>query len=280
MNKRKDNLFSKLRANRKGVLDIPLIELIYLIVAVAIILFLVYLAFTFYSFFKEGKEHESTVNNLKVLAGNINSMIKEDEKLVTRTIPYYISGGGMFEGDTSYILVGFNYNSEFTATDCENKKIEPPTLCKGRSCLCIYGDKKDNADFSNNEVPLECEDFNQKIVFLAPFDDKNNLDNFGDNFKGSALSNGPTHYASNYEYLVLYGRGGCATKAVFPSSTPTLREVSTKDTKFNVRTIYLEKYTEGDKNYIFIAKYKEDISDAIYKRKNALESKYGTDKAS
>lgn len=272
MNKRNNNLFSKLDANRKGVLDIPLIELIYLIVAVAIILFLVYLAFTFYSFFKEGKEHESTINNMKVLAGNINNMIKEDEKLVTRTVPYYIS--------KDYVLVGFNNDNKDAYTGCSKEKIERPILCQDEACLCIYKFEEGEM-FEKNPPPLECEVFNQNIVFLAPYNDvnlgkdfwrfwENSVDTEKTNFRGEKYDFEVPHYPMVYGQLVLYGSGCIANYASYARAVGS----------FNVKTIYLEKYTEGNEHYVFIAKYKDDVSDAVYKRRNKLESKYVINKAS
>jgi len=267
MNKRNNNLFSRLNANRKGVLDIPLIELIYLIVAAVIILFLVYLGFSFYSFFKEGKEHESTVNNMKVLAGNINNMIKEDEKLVTKTIPYYISKDS--------VLVGFNNDSKDVYTGCSKEKIERPILCQDKACLCIYKFVRGNM-FEKDPPPLECEDFNQNIIFLSPFNENKIWESYNPDkvhFRGEKYEFQVLHYLMAYGQLVLYGPG-CVTNRNdygIPAG---------KDLYFNVKTIYLEKYTEKGKHYVFIAKYKDEAGDAVYKRRDELESKYGDDKKS
>ena len=259
MKNRNNNLFSKLNRNRKGVLDIPLIELIYLIVAVVIILFLIYLAFSFYSFFKEGKEHESTVNNLKVLSENIRQMVKEDKKLVTRTTPYYISKG--------YVLVGFNNDNKDSYSECSKEIIKRPILCEDNACLCIYQLKEETILFDENPPPLECEVFDKNIIFLAPFnEDKRGSNPDNVHFRGGKYGPTPSFFPMTYGNLVLYGPG-CEMI------------LSTKH-HFNVKTIYLEKYTEGNEHYVFIAKYKDDVSDAVYKRKNKLENKYVINKAS
>jgi hypothetical protein len=233
-------------------------EFIYLIITVGLILFLLYVGYSFFSFFIEGKadreRYESTISNLKALSGNIKNIVKDEKFFDYKITPYYISD--------EFILVGFNYDgnsvTDTVYTPPNLEKIEPPDLCKGKACLCIYKNQRGKS-FSDNGFPLECEDFNQNIVFLAP----------GDKLEGSTISPPKTddHFRGgkytikfddsyinqDYEFLVLYGH--------------------VKGSKaFKVKTLYIEKIEEKDKIYVFIAKYKDDPDDPIYKRKKDLES--------
>ena len=149
-----------------------MVELGYIIISLLILILLIYVGYSFFSFFAEEKEHESTMNNFRVLTSTIkymdNEMNNEDKDYLQKDLSYYIS--------EDYIIVGFNHDdkdTEFKTQDFETFNKARPDYCKESSCLCIYP-KIGEFNFDKSEdfnPPVECEEFNnKKVVFLADYD--------------------------------------------------------------------------------------------------------------
>lgn len=194
-------------------------------------------------FFIGRQDYDSAVNNLEALTLRVKGLVRDSNKITTNTMAYTIPN--------SYILVGFSYDDKGTMkTDCSKENIvnSRARTCSAKSCLCIYqnyyGDDFDN---KGQMAPVKCKPFDEKIVFLAPSDSY---------FMGSSTQWKPSHYQwPSYNYLVLYGECG-ALKTIFGG--------------WGVRQVYIEKYVEGENNFIFIG----DMSDSkILERSNYFKGK-------
>lgn len=225
---------------KKGAVQITLIQVIgavlFVIIAISIIITLAKLSGIFLS----GKDYDSTVKSLNILADKIGDLAK-DKNYASANLLYFL--------DKNYILVGYNYKDASIQMQSCNNEILTETRNKisgicGKACLCIYRDSVGN-DFDANTVPLQCKSFDKNIVFLAPSSQQS--------FCSIETGWNPNAYADyyqpdrKYKFLVLYG--------------------------FNTKELYIDKYESSDGNiFVFLAEYKNE--EPLIQRKKFMEEKY------
>ena len=239
----------KIFKNKKAAIEVSLIELLKIVLEVMVVLFLVYLTLHLSGLFTGKQGYDSTIKSLELLANKVkepvNAAVGGEKKIATQTMVYGITD--------DYVLVGFSYDDKGTIrTECTNENIlnSRPKSCQGKSCLCIYKNSGGKIfDDKKGVLPLRCKIFDEKIVFLGQSPDKN--------FKGAKTQWQPNHYPSaTYNYLVAYGRCG-SNLNLFAAS-------------WGAKTIYIEKYSEEDKLFVFIG----DMSDKnVIERSNYFENK-------
>jgi len=238
---------------KKGAIQISLTELMMALLAVAVILVIFYVGLKIGSMFSANKNHASTMTSFDLLGEKVDEIIN-DKNYANTHLLYYLTEG-------KYILVGFNFQdtTKDMATKGE-KLVETRKLISGicgKACLCIYKDTV-GEDFDENndgpQVPVECKDFNKKIVFLAPSRQKN--------FKG--IETGwhpqdayekeyyPKGKEDKYKFLILEG--------------------------FNTKEIYLDKFeTETGEIFIYMAEYDKKDNE-ILKREEFMVERYDKEK--
>lgn len=230
--------------NKRGTIKITLEELIgaLLFVIVGYLIYIVVVKLT--GIVLPGKSYESTVKSFELLTNRISQLTK-DKNFANTNFLYFI--------DKNFILVGFNYKDpSIVMKSCDgesliNTRKKIGSLCQG-ACLCIYKNtwrKNFDEDLQN---PLECKDFDKNMVFLTPSEQK-------DTFCSTSTGWNPKAYldyyqlGEGYKFLILKG--------------------------FNTKEIYLDKYESSDGNiFIFLAEFKNDMNDPIYKRKLFMEENY------
>ena len=190
--------------------------------------------------FLSGKDYESTIRSFEVLGDRIDSLVK-DKNYANSNLLYFL--------DQNYILIGYNYkdpNKEMEGSIpgelLSEARQKIGSLCKG-ACMCIYKTNQIRPD----STPLQCKSFDKNIVFLAP-SEQNDFSSMESGWNPKAYS-GYYQYGENYKFLILGG--------------------------FNTKEIYLDKYQSPDGNiFVFLAVYKNDPNDPIYKRKHFMEENY------
>ncbi|MBS3101011.1 hypothetical protein J4204_02675 [Candidatus Woesearchaeota archaeon] len=238
-----------LRKNKKGDIEISLTELIGALLF-AVIGFLIFVSIGKLSgIFISGKDYESTIKSFELLGKKIDDLIK-DRNYANANILYFL--------DPQYILVGFNYKDTVIqmrtcdGTICKGEYLKKSrekigSLCNG-ACLCIYKKKTCHSFDDDIQVPLQCKNFDKNVVFLAPSEQKDVFCSVEAGWNPKAY---PDYYQAGggYRFLISYG--------------------------FNTKEIYMDKYQAPDGNvFIFIAEYKNQPEDQIYKRKNFMEEIY------
>jgi len=243
----RNSSFSK----RKAAIDIAPTELLGLVLGVMVVLALFYLGAKFSGILIGKQELDSTINNFNVMVKHANSMLK-DRDFAYRKVTYAI--------DKKFILVGFSYtdNNQIMRSRCSDEAIgqSKPVLCEGKACLCIY-ENTIGSDFDGDKenVPLTCNKFDEKLVFLAPLNF-----NANDGFSGDMNSWSPNYYPeqSSYESLVVYGNG-----------------CNTFGSNFGIKEMYLEKFRQGDNIFIYMAPYSNASDSELQKRMGYMKAKYG-----
>ncbi len=244
MKKPKD-LFSR---RKKGAIEISLTELMGAVLAVIIILVIAYVGFRLAGILFIDKDYDSTITSFEVLGERIDSLI-EDENYANTNLIYFL--------DSDYILVGYNYEDTVEMESCEKglifkdrESLEGTKRRLGgmcdKGCLCIYKDttlKDFDDDYGGPSMALKCKTFDKNVVFLAPTEQ--------DIVCSSETGWHPDYYLSdkNYKFLILEG--------------------------FNTKELYLDKYEDEEGNvFIFMAEYKDDSGDSVYKRREFVEGEY------
>lgn len=243
---RKYRLFYK---NKNGQIKISLTELLGAILAVAFIALIVYVGLRLSGILISSKDYKSSAKSFELLSERIDELI-DDKNYATTNMLYFL--------DPNFILVGFNYKDpSVPIKTCEKGFIfkNPESLVESRkkigslcdgACLCLYKDTTGDDFDGEQQLPLDCKSFDEKVVFLAPADQ--------DVFCGSESGWYPKAYsgyyqAGSYKFLIAYG--------------------------FNTKEIYIDKYKSEDGNiFIFLAEYKDDPNDQAYKRKSFMEERY------
>ena len=223
--------------NKKGDIGISLSELIGALLGVIIISVIFYVGLKLSGIFLSNKDYESTIKSFELLGERVDELVK-DKNYANTNLLYFL--------DKSYILVGFNYKDPSIQIEtCKKDKII--SLCD-KACLCIYKDDSWIGSDFDNSVPLQCKNFDKNIVFLAPSEQKKIFCGIETGWNPNVYSD-YYHTGGGYMFLVLYG--------------------------FDTKEIYLDKYESADGNiFIFLAEYKDDPNDPIYKRKTLIEEKY------
>lgn len=241
-------------SKKKAVIDIAPSTLLGIVLGIVIVFGLLYLGAKLAGIFINKQELDATLNNFNVLVKHTNNLLK-DKDFSSRRFTYSLAN--------NFILVGFSYsdNNEIMRTKCtnENMKQSKPLLCEGFSCLCIYQNTLSNDFDSDGEnKPLQCNRFDEKIVFLAPLNF-----NINDGFGGDRNAWQPSFYSNQngYGYLVVYGNG-----------------CNTFGDNFGIKEIYLEKFKQGENIFIYMVPYSNDTNSEVQKRIKYVQENYRTSK--
>jgi hypothetical protein len=232
-------------SNAKAGIDLAPTSLLGIILGGIILIGLFYLGAKLAGIFISNQEYDSTINNFNVMIKHINNMMNDND-FSFRKFAYNL--------DNNFILVGFSYSDRDGTmhSTCRNENIKQsrPLLCEGYSCLCIYentGFYDFDKDLDNR--PLQCNKFDEKIVFLAPLNLESN-----DGFSGDVSVWQPKYYPDQrYEYLIAYGNG-----------------CNTFGNNFGIKELYLEKFKDGDNIYVYMTEYSEDLNSQVQKRINYI----------
>lgn len=235
--------------NKNGQIKISLTELLGAILAVAFIALIVYVGLRLSGILISSKDYRSSAISFELLGERIDKLI-DGKNYANTNMLYFL--------DPNFILVGFNYKDPsvpiktcekgFIFKDAESlveSRRKIGSLCEG-ACLCLYKDTNGDDFDDEQQLPLDCKSFDENVVFLAPAEQ--------DVFCGSEIGWYPKAYkdyyqTGNYKFLIAYG--------------------------FNTKEIYIDRYKSEDDNvFIFIAEYKDDPNDPIYKRKRFMEERY------
>lgn len=180
-------------------------------------------------------EDEGSLNNFNNLVLEIKKLIRDKDNLDSAVVDFYLKDDA--------IVVGYDHNKDKQRSDCWDEGATKPVDLFGKAGLCLH--LNDNVhDFDDDpRKPVKCEPFDDKIIFLAPYD--------GDDeggFGGSKKSVNVYGKQEDYEDLFLYG-DECDT---------------TYD--LGVTKLYIEKFKKGEEIYIYINEYNEKTEKANRER--------------
>ncbi len=164
---------------------------------------------------------EGSYNNFNGLVMEIKNLIANEDDFASRVREFYLKN--------DLIIVGYNYNKDKQHTDCSDEDAIRPLELLGKPGICLHvEDYWKNFDKDPQE-PLKCTSFDEKLIFLAPYD---NNDEGG--FGGSKVTINAYGKSENYEDLFLYG--------------------SECDSTYDLGStrLYIEKYKKGDEIYIYV----------------------------
>jgi len=235
-----------------------------LVFAAAIILLSVYIIFAFSgAFAAPSAEKQTAINNFKALTNEVQKKLSTSAKLNTSTLDYQIPKG--------FILVGFDkdWHGVFVSNACNGEGIIKPPQCQDKACLCLYEDTIGD-DFEGDSDPdklvVPCETFDGDITISGPADNFYNFyqcegkeisfqeDDYDNDCSNDGAKKIPDltygYGITKYEFLIIYGK--CV------------------DT-WGIKKLYIEKYVEGDKIYLFISAKTPRVEEL---REKQMKSRY------
>ena len=241
--------------NKKGF-QISLTELMMALIAIVVAGLIFFVAGKLIGMFTSQKDFDSTIASFELLGERIDYILN-DKNYANTNLLYYLKED-VYLRDNGYILVGFNFKDSFNQIEtCDDheplteSKKEISSVC-GKSCICIYENtagKDFDKDKNGFQVPIApCISFDKNIVFLAPSQQESFCsiktgwkpqDAYSDYYQGE----------KSYKFLILKG--------------------------FNTKEVYLDKYeSKNGEIFIYMAEYKDDEKDPVYKRKQCVEKMY------
>ncbi|MBI4439379.1 hypothetical protein HY638_00235 [Candidatus Woesearchaeota archaeon] len=231
--------------SKKGF-EISLEMAIKLIMAFAFVLFITYVGMKFGFLFSSQQDNDAAINNFNRLVAEIETLKGEPYAYNTQPLDFFLP-------DT-FILVGFDAKPSGQSqaapiiTQCTKENIEEvrSEICKEKACLCLYKDfggverkgiinVEIGNDFDSNKEkpkPVLCHKFDERIIFLAPYDGEAN--EFG-GWKSPWIPRYPGYSGEKeYEMLVFYG-----SKCTSGSDT-------------GIVSLYIDRYRDGDNEYVYM----------------------------
>jgi len=263
--------------NRKGLLGMSLPELIGLTLGLVIIGLVIapFMGRVLAGFLGEGQDEAGAKANLAALSEQINKLLTDPAHFAARQNFQY----GLQAGD--FILISFNHGEDTARQDCSSEVAKRPAECPTGTCLCLYKDTVDvwgTDDFE--QKPLLCQPFARNIVMLGPGNKEEECvvhtngviePCIANTYTGPAFEardaykpppTMPARYQGTREIADL--RRGWNMGVPVPS--PNHRLLKSQDyesfalygecgsTTWNVQPMYLEKFLDGDKIYVYLAR--------------------------
>ncbi|MEA2036596.1 MAG: hypothetical protein U9O94_03755 [Nanoarchaeota archaeon] len=240
----------------------------YILAAVVIILILV-VAGIFTTLYFSEKNEEFAINNMVALSNKIDTLSRDDTDFsAQRAFPFYLP--------PDFVVVGFNkeWDDKKESDGCGSEQVRKPNFmdgaegrkCEDSACICIFGDNNDDfmdGDEYNVEL-IKCIALSEVDYITTAYLDDNSNYNYPSEIWKNVVGQkiGLPDYsnvAPNFEYSFFYIYGQCDN------------HFWDKDLKS--RKLYIEKFKDEDKTYIFIAPEHEGI--ITQERYNTMYKKYG-----
>jgi hypothetical protein len=259
--------------NRKGIFGMSLPELIGLTLGLVIIGLVIapFMGRALAGFLGEGQDEAGAKANLAALSGQINNLLADPQPFAARGSFQYGLRADKF------ILIAFNHGEESVKQSCTTETAKRPAECPTGTCLCLY---KDTTGIDFNEKPLLCQPFARNIVMLGPGNKEEECvvhtngviePCIANTYTGSAIRavdayepppTMPARYQGTREIADLYRGWNMGV----PIPPPGHRLLESQDyesfalygecgsTTWNVQPMYLEKFLDDDKIYVYLAR--------------------------
>lgn len=247
----------RLCGKKAAILGVNLGELIGIILAIFIVITTAIIAAKLTQIFAGGQAAENTKASLISLTTDIKARIKDTSVFsVKRQSPYYIH--------KDYVIVGFDKVQTTKPRDmCDVETVTKPSQCGKDACICLYENEGKNYGVGDDDTfdgystpppePIVCHRL-PRVDYVYSYQYRNEDENeitkpegdktagdkaFEHNLMGGGKSGfGPPLVRENsYGDLILYGQ--C--------------DDFTPDVNFKLQKLYIEKFVDKGKTYIFIA---------------------------
>ncbi len=274
---------------KRGILELGWGEVIGITLVVLIIVFAIapFFGRLLGIFLGTGATEAAAKANLVALTIKINQIANEPEPFfVIDNFPYGLPAG-------KFILIAFNHGEETSTSTCDSRDFlggifsgaefevaNRPEDCKIGTCLCLY--KESRAGIDLNEKPILCQELTRDIIFIAPGNKEepcatNQSDNvipcMRNEYIGPAISavgkqeQPIPQLPQGYSQIATWQDGWNFGVPVSSPNHPLLKQPydyenlvlygSCEVTTWNVQRTYIEKFTIGDKKYMFISRHSE-----------------------
>jgi hypothetical protein len=239
------------KIGKKADVEEGMWQLIGAIVAIALIIVSVAAIVKFIGAFFGSTKYSESKNSFKALTQQLNAMLQSKDKYAAvENQPLYI--------DKDLILIGYDYNLRNLGTTCgrkiDIKVVAENNFCHNKPCLCLYAMSSVYV-YKVGDIIMPCYEFNENVVFLSPY---NSLEE--DFFQGLKKQFPPSDYYSSQTYEDLFFYGSKCRDPQGIRSEPT--------------RLYLEKFSDGDKTYIYFSGYNNNNMNELKARKDYLSLKY------